>query len=117
MSDQARKIAQTLLSHLERSGQTPLLVKIVEFLQKSPAYHTSQTRVTITSTLPLGKAELASLGKYLVKNVGPTYQLDQRQDASLLAGFTLQIGDTFIDSSLLGKINSLHNKLTTKESL
>lgn len=116
MSDQAAKITKTILQHLESTGQTALLGQVVALLQKSSAYQRSSTRVTITSAASLSAPDLKSLRHYLGQHVGPTYDLNQQVDPTLLAGFTLQIGDTFIDASILGKINSLHNQLTAKES-
>lgn len=116
MTDQAAKITKTILKHLEATGQTSLLGQVVALLQKSSVYQRSSARVTVTSAAALSAAELKSLRRYLNHHVGSTYNLNQQIDPTLLAGFTLQIGDTFIDASILGKINSLHNQLTAKES-
>jgi F0F1-type ATP synthase delta subunit len=52
---------------------------------------------------------------YLKSSLGTDYELVKLIDPSLVAGFTLQVNDTFIDASILGKINLVQNTLTTKE--
>lgn len=115
MSNQAATIVKTILSHLKQSGQLDLLASVVEGLQKSPEYQNSKNRVTLTSASAMTAAELAQVHRYLKKSLGSAYDLSEIIDPTLVGGFTLQVNDTFIDASVLGKINSVHNKLTAKE--
>ncbi len=115
INDQAGSIAKTLLSHLKEKGQLSLIANIVEILKKSPEYKNSHHRVVVTSADALGHKETSNLKSYLDKKIGKSYSLDQILDPSLLAGFTLQINDTFVDASVLGKINLVSNKLSAKD--
>lgn len=115
MSNQIAAIVKTILSHLKQSGQLDLLPGVVEGLQKSPEYQNSKNRVMLTSASSMTTPELAQVHRYLKKSLGSAYDLTQIIDPQLVGGFTLQINDTFIDASVLGKINSVHNKLAAKE--
>lgn len=115
MTSQADIIAKTIISHLKNAGQTDLIGGVVEALKKSSEYKNSKSHVVVTSAVALDATELKGINTYLGKSVGNEYQLIQIVDPSLLAGFTLQVNDTFIDASVLGKINSVSNKLTAKE--
>ena len=115
INDQAGNIAKTILSHLKAKGQLGLIANIVETLKNSPEYKNSQYHVVVTSAVSLDPKTTKNLTSYLDKKIGRAYSLDQVIDSSLLAGFTLQINDNFIDASVLGKINTISNKLTAKD--
>lgn len=115
MTDQAAVIAKTLLAHLKEKGETKLIPQIVDILLASPEYKNSKSRVVLTSVAKLEATELKSIKSYLEKSVGKDYEFVEVIDKSLVAGFTLQINDTFIDASILGKINTVSNKLTAKD--
>ena len=115
MTNRADIIAKTILTHLKESGQTALIGSVVDSLINSSEYKNSKSHVVVTSAVGLDATELKGITAYLDKSVGSSYELIQSVDSSLVAGFTLQVNDTFIDASVLGKINSVQNKLTAKE--
>jgi ATP synthase F1 delta subunit len=115
MTNSADLIAKTLLAHLKNTNQLNLLSGVVDALKKSSEYKNSRNNVIVTSALKLEPAEVKGLTAYLDKSIGKEYELVQVVDPSLLAGFTLQVNDTFIDASVLGKINTVSNKLIAKD--
>lgn len=115
MSDQAKLIAQTILSHLKESRHLDLLGSVIDTLKNSPEYKNSKNHVVLTSPVDLSEPEEKSIRAYLNKSIGAEYELVRVIEPTLVAGFTLQINDTFIDASLLGKINTVSNILTAKE--
>ncbi|MEI8232249.1 MAG: F0F1 ATP synthase subunit delta [bacterium] len=115
MKTQATVIAKTLLNHLRSTGQLALVAEVVDALKQSSEYKNSKSHVVITSAIALDAKERQGIKSYLDKTLTESYELFEMVDESLLAGFTLQINDTFIDASVLGKINSVQNKLTTKD--
>ncbi|PIR99212.1 hypothetical protein COT87_00555 [Candidatus Collierbacteria bacterium CG10_big_fil_rev_8_21_14_0_10_44_9] len=115
MTNQADVIAKTIITHLKDIGHIKLLADVVDALIKSSEYKNSKSHVVVTSAVALDAPELKDIKSYLAKAVPESYELVQLVDSSLVAGFTLQINDTFIDASVLGKINSVQNKLTTKD--
>lgn len=115
MTNQADIIASTIIAHLKNSNQIELLGGVVDALRKSSEYKNSKNHVVVSSAAPLDKAELKGINGYLSTAIGTEYELKEVVDPSLVAGFTLQINDTFIDASVLGKINTVSNKLTAKD--
>jgi len=116
-SDIAATIAKTILTHLKANGQMELLAEVVEALKSTTEYKNSQHHVVVSSAAPLDSAESKTLKSYLDKKLGTAYSIEHIIDSTLLAGFTLQINDTFIDASVLGKINRVSNKLAAKDNL
>jgi F-type H+-transporting ATPase subunit delta len=115
MTNQAAVIAKTILTHLKSTGSMSLIGEVVDILKNSSEYKNSKSHVIVTSALKLDASELKGIKSYLDKNLTESYELVEQIDPSLVAGFTLQINDTFIDASVLGKINSVQNKLTAKD--
>ena len=115
MTNQASAIAETVLAHLKSSDHMSLIGEVVDILKNSSEYKNSQNHVIVTSAMALDAAELKGIQAYLAKNITGAYVVVQVVDSTLVAGFTLQINDTFIDASVLGKINSVQNKLTSKD--
>lgn len=115
MTNQADIIAKTILTHLKESGQISLIGSVVDVLKNSVEYKNSKSHVVVTSAIALDAGELKGIKTYLDRVVGDSYDLVEIVDKSLVAGFTLQVNDTFIDASVLGKINSVSNKLTAKD--
>jgi F0F1-type ATP synthase delta subunit len=115
MTDQASKIASTIIAHLKSQDRLDLLGAVVGILKSSEAYKNSQNRVVITSAVALDTTEVKQITLYLKSSIGTDYELVKAIDPSLVAGFTLQVNDTFIDASVLGKINKVQNTLTAKE--
>lgn len=115
MTSQASIIAGTILTHLRQSGQMGLIGGVVDTLKNSSEYKNSKSHVVVTSALALDASELKDIKAYLDKTITESYGLVEQIDPKLVAGFTLQINDTLIDASVLGKINSVQNKLTAKD--
>lgn len=115
MTNQADIIASTLISHLKNSNQIELIGGVVDALLKSSEYKNSKSHVVVSSAIPLDQTELKGIAAYLNKAIGSEYELQEIVDPTLVAGFTLQINDTFIDASVLGKINLVSNQLTAKD--
>lgn len=115
MTSQADIIAKTIISHLRNANQLSLLGGVVDALRKSSEYKNSKNHVIVTSAIALDNNDLKGINSYLSKSIGTEYDLIELVNPTLVAGFTLQVNDTFIDASVLGKINSVSNKLTAKE--
>lgn len=115
MTNASDIIVKTILTHLKQSGQMNQLGAIVDTLRATTQYKNGKNHVVVTSASKLGPHELKSITSYLGKSIGADYHLAQLVDTSLVAGFTLQVNDTFIDASVLGKINTVSHILTAKE--
>lgn len=115
MTNKIDIIAATIINHLKESGQIDLIGGVVDAIKNSSEYKNSKSHVVVTSAIALDSGDLKGISAYLNKIIRTEYELIQLVDKSLVAGFTLQVNDTFIDASVLGKINSVSNKLTAKD--
>src|SRR5690348_10579217 len=115
MSTKADKLAGTMMSYLKGAGELKSLRAIVGALMATPEYKSSLNQVVVTSAVKLEPASLKQIESYVVKQVGVEYTLTEVVDPSLIAGFTLQVNDTLIDASFLGKVTTIEHSLQTKE--
>ena len=115
MTNASDLIVKTILAHLKQTGQMDQIGAVVDALKATTEYKNSKSKAVVTSATKLEASELKTINSYLTKSIGDDYELEQQVDPSLVGGFTLQINDTFIDASVLGKINMVQNKLTAKE--
>jgi F-type H+-transporting ATPase subunit delta len=69
-------------------------------------------RAEVVSAKPLSADYVEKLRQSLERRTGKKIVLEQRQDASLIAGVIARIGDTVYDGSLRGRLHELHTQLT-----
>ena len=68
----------------------------------------------VASAYPLSDSESAVLTGKLMKEFGAPVVLEQRVDASLLAGMRIMVGDRLIDNSLKAQLRELEATLVTQ---
>lgn len=115
MTNASDLIVKTILTYLRKTNQMDQIAVVVDSLKATSEYKNSKSRVTVTSATKLDASELKQINSYLVSSIGQNYEITELVDPSLVGGFTLQVNDTFIDASILGKINMVQNKLTAKD--
>lgn len=67
--------------------------------------------VRVTSAIPLTSEEAAALRKKLEQSTGKKVELQLSEDAEIIGGLTIQIGDKVIDGSVRGYLQSLRERL------
>ena len=107
----AKRLADTLVGYLSTQGEMALLPEVVKQLSARARAVDKQGRVVVTSSYKLGSEELKYVEAYVRRTLGQKLPIVSVIDPSLVAGFTLQIGDTFIDASTRGKLENLGTEL------
>ena len=107
----AKRLAETIVSYLRARGELSLLPEVVKSLESSARAARAGSRVTVTSAYKLSTSELKGLEAYVTRTMGGSYPIENVVDPSLVAGFTLQMGDTFIDASTRGRLETLSSEL------
>lgn len=68
-------------------------------------------RVTATTVVPLNEKQTSHLKTLLSKHFKREAIIHNKIDPEVLGGLLIQAGDLFLDTSLKGKMDSLHKKL------
>lgn len=71
-------------------------------------------RATVTSATTLGAATLAQIEKVVTEATGKKVILEAKEDAALIGGFVLKVGDRQFDASILSNLNKLKREFAQK---
>ena len=107
----AKRLAETIVGYLRARGELAALPEVVKHLEGAARAARVGSRVTVTSAYKLSAEELKGLEAYVTRTMGGSYPIENVVDESLVAGFTLQMGDTFIDASTRGRLDALSLEL------
>lgn len=70
-----------------------------------------RVRASVTTAVPLGRADIDKLVQELSARLGREVRLETRVDRSIVAGLVLQIGDRVIDASVASRLQQLRRRL------
>lgn len=107
-------VVSGLIDYLEETGQTNLLPDVTHILEKELQKDQNTEEIIVTSSIPLSKNQITKLKILLYKLLHVDLPILNRLDKSLLGGFTIQIGDWFLDASLIKQFDNLRYSLYTK---
>ncbi len=104
-------VVTRLIDLLAERGKLPLLAEIQRQLDLMIARSSSCIDVDVTVATKLDEAEKDSLRAALRKMTGSDVTLKIEQDASILGGLIVQIGDRRIDSSVRSRLEALRQAI------
>ncbi len=107
-------IALHALLLLVRKRREALLATILTEYRKLEAQARGTESLTITTAQPLVDAELHAMVGRLEVLYGKKFDVNLRQDPSLIGGVRLMMGDRRIDGSVLGRFDELARTLFAK---
>lgn len=99
------------LSVLAANRRLPLLPEIAVLFEQLRADEEKLLKVTITSAIELGDAEVARMTESLKRRFGREIQVTRAVDPSLIGGAVIDAGETVIDGSLRTKLARLQAAL------
>lgn len=105
-----QKIAQLLVEYLKKSGKLSELPLIIRELTRLAHTAGLTESAVVTSSVKLDSATKAALQKYIQQKYGSHLRLVEKLDPDLLAGFTIQVGDEVIDTSLASKLDKIRKE-------
>lgn len=108
---QAQKLASLLLDYLRSTNQTMLPPDLVKDLRSAASHEDESNTVIVTSVEELDAADKKAVQAFVLKKVNEERRIVYKLDSSLVAGFTLKIGDELIDASLKSKLTTLKDHL------
>jgi len=90
------------------NGRTDRAVDVMDAYMRLTSAHRNEVLATVTSAIPLAKEHSDRLSAALTKRFLKPYQklvLVNKTDKTLVAGFRVQIGEKFMDMSLVTQID------------
>ena len=108
----AKQLADTFISFLEKHGSLDQLGEVIEALNIYYEREIKKQDVAIVRTATmLSDTEQSDLISHLREIFGRNLSLDIRVDSSVVGGFSVQVGDVVIDKTLRSKLVEVKNAL------
>jgi len=101
-----------LITILASRRKATLLPAISELLDQLVRDANAEVMVDVTVAIKMDKALATKLKDSISSGLGKQVELNIQQDASILGGMILNIGDRQIDHSVRGRINGLKRALS-----
>lgn len=110
-SDQAQKLAGLVIDYLKGRGELGSLPELIKTLKQKSLSLGLENMAVVTSPTQLGPAELKAITGFIQEKYGRDLTLVEKLDPGLIAGFTIQVGDEVIDTSLSAKLENIRKEL------
>ncbi|MEM8734148.1 MAG: ATP synthase F1 subunit delta [Planctomycetota bacterium] len=110
------KISSTVLNFLKvlcRRGRIQSLRAVQVTATQLREEQLGKQRVIVTSAQPLTDSQKSEIASALMTAYGKEAVLIEKIDESLLGGVVLKIGDEVLDGSVLGKLDSIRNAVSS----
>ena len=101
----------SLLREILRKRKIALIPEITLRLQEMRDRHSGLVVVSITSAMEVSDAQKATLEARMASSLGRKVQATYTVDASLVAGFCVQMGTTIIDNSVRNQFEKINDVL------
>lgn len=103
------------LSLLAHDGRIRDLETLQEHVRNAAAAKEGKRFARVTSAVPLEGKDLDRIERALSKKLGTGVQLEEKTDASLIAGFRVVTDGWAYDASLKGKLDRLQHALNSSD--
>lgn len=108
---QAQKLASMLLDYLRSTSQGTLPPNLVKDLRVAASREDKSNSVVVTTAVAVDDKDKKILTAYINNKCAGEPKIEYKINRSLIAGFTLRIGDELIDASVSSKLVSLKEHL------
>lgn len=106
-NQQPELVVNGLLDFLKEAGQTNLLPEVALQLEKLTKESQRVKEIVLKSCVSLDDSELQRLKIILSKLLSIDLPVINEVDKNLLGGFTIKVGDWFLDTSLANEVSYL----------
>jgi len=106
-SSQSSLITQGILDFLSQKGKKNLLPDIYQNLGKKVIVKPQKQEIEVRSSLKLSPDVLNKIKDIVKKSIGADYPVKNVVDKSLIAGFSVKVGDWYMDATLKADLEKL----------
>lgn len=107
------RIVQGFLGYLSETNQSVLLPELTRELDDMVDIKDKSSRGVVTSVLPLALSQMSVIRALVNNFFHRDIRLTPKIDTHLLGGFTVKVGDWFVDASLARDIRELTRTVLT----
>lgn len=107
LSKTSSGVVTGLMDYLSETGQNEVLPEVADHLQDLITASKGADKIMVTSVIDLSVLQLKSLKQTICSIIGSNLPIENKTSKSLLAGFTVSVGDWFLDASLIKQLVNL----------
>lgn len=107
----SKRVVEAVVDYLHDSGQEELIPDVLRDLEKAEQKATGANRAHIASVVKLTTPQLETVKKFVHNHLRLKIPVVSSVDKNLIGGFTLQVGDWFLDASIVHELNILKKSL------
>lgn len=111
LSDRVEKLTLRFLRLLIRKDRETMTKPILDQYQALRDEHRGIVDAEVTVARPLEDEDREALNEALEEKTGKTIRLHVEEDADLIGGLIVRIGDRVFDASVRNKLTNLHDRL------
>lgn len=100
-------VVSGLLDYLKQEGQEELLPAVTYDLQETVSKSRQADTILVESPIPMDSQQVKSLQSILKKKFQIELPIENKVNKKLVAGFTVTVGDWFLDASILTQLQKL----------
>lgn len=112
---QAEEVVRNLLTILTQRQKILFLKNIADYFEGVVDERLNQVRVHVTSAHPLTDANIEQLKTGLNRILGKTVLIETSEDASLIGGIELRVGDQVADATIKNRLAILKRTIEKEE--
>lgn len=111
VSKESNLVVAGILGFLSDTGKANLLSTVVQALDEVADKTKKAEQIVVTSQIPLNRGQLGKLRASVRRFLKRELPMVNRVDKSLLGGFTIRVGDFFLDASLANELANVKQLL------
>ncbi len=112
-SEKPNLVVAGLLDYLSETGETKILPEVAQELENLLKESQRAEVITVSSYMPLSDEQMQKLKEIIKKLIKIDLPIVNRTDENLLGGFTIKVGDWFLDASISAQMNYLKKALVS----
>lgn len=106
-SKETSSVVQGILGFLSDTGKTNLLSSVAEVLDEVVDKTKNADEILITSFIPLSRPQFKKLAGIVSRFLGRKLPAVNKIDKRLVGGFSIRVGDFFLDASLANELANI----------
>lgn len=111
LSNASSGVVTGLIDYLSETGQKEVLPEVAGHLADLIASSRGADKILVTSVIDLSNTQLSILKQTICTIIGTNLPIVNKTSKNLLAGFTVSVGDWFLDASLIKQLENLKSGL------
>jgi F-type H+-transporting ATPase subunit delta len=106
-------LSENALRLLVERDRLHLLKYIAHVFRRYADAHLNRASVRVTTAKPLAPQKLENISRMLRQKTGKTIYLENVQDASIVGGMVIRVGNTVFDKSIRGRLEMFRRELVS----